>query len=140
MKKSNPLKTFNDNYDSRVNKITQGNNKLIKAQVGIVKLPPSLERMGNTISQGPLDKDASTYLNTLYPSTSGKNESPIAKDTKGSAAGTKEMYNRALLENQLRRAKQSTTDYMTGSSKKDMPVAKSKAKMAKGGSVNYKKK
>ena len=72
MKKENPLKTFNDNYDSRVKKITQGNDKLIKAQVGVVKLPPSLERMGNTISQGPLDKDASAYLNSLYPSTSGK--------------------------------------------------------------------
>jgi hypothetical protein len=33
-KQSNPLKTFNDNYDNRVKKVTEGNKKLVKAQVG----------------------------------------------------------------------------------------------------------
>jgi hypothetical protein len=33
----NPLKTFNDNYATRAKKVTEGNNKLVKAQVGISK-------------------------------------------------------------------------------------------------------
>jgi hypothetical protein len=35
MKKSNPLKTFNDNYDKKVKKVTEGNKKLVKAQTGV---------------------------------------------------------------------------------------------------------
>lgn len=33
--KSNPLKTFNDNYDKKVKKVTEGNKKLVKAQTGV---------------------------------------------------------------------------------------------------------
>lgn len=36
--KQNPLKTFNDNYAAKAKKVVEGNNKLVKAQVGkIVK-------------------------------------------------------------------------------------------------------
>lgn len=38
MKKSNPLKTFNDNYDKKVKKVTEGNKKLVKAQVGLTNV------------------------------------------------------------------------------------------------------
>ena len=31
---SNPLKTFNDNYDKKVKKVNEGNKKLVKAQTG----------------------------------------------------------------------------------------------------------
>ena len=34
MKKSNPLKTFNDNHAARVKKVTEGSKKLVKAQTG----------------------------------------------------------------------------------------------------------
>ncbi len=37
--KQNPLKTFNDNYAAKAKKVVEGNNKLVKAQVGKIVKP-----------------------------------------------------------------------------------------------------
>ena len=54
-KQSNPLKTFNDNYDNRVKKVTEGNKKLVKAQIGL--------------EQGPFQKSTIKKLDEEYPGT-----------------------------------------------------------------------
>ena len=115
--KQNPLKTFNDNYAARAKKVVEGNNKLVKAQIGIAALPPSLEnfRKGKTY-QGPLDESANKMLNEMYPSTSAPGVMPNENASKGlygygeMGSGTAEMFKRNLKENTLRSESEKASD------------------------------
>lgn len=102
MKKSNPLKTFNDNYDKKVKKVTEGNKKLVKAQTGVstgtpfqyfVKNYPGAtakdtlpEKVGSSlsaISRTSAKEKVNPTLQKAYKLTYGDYKADIDNDQKG---------------------------------------------------------
>jgi hypothetical protein len=138
---SNPLKYFNDAAAARAKSVNAGNNKLVKAQVGVVKTPEQMPkfREATNIYQGPLDESTSKYGNIYYPSTAGKNLPPADPGTKKVQGVTKEALGRWNMENKLRGMNSSSNDYY-GDSPEDEAKRLGRTVYKKGGAIKSKKK
>lgn len=120
-KNSNPLKTFNDNYDKKVKKVTEGNKKLVKAQTG-TQLGPFIPDPENKIVL------AGVHYADMLPSSKKQldslrnakiNEGYTSKDNKRAAEFYLSEWQRKNPKNKISPADTNNYDFMFTSKKLD---------------------